>query len=135
VLATGNGGLLGKVPAGRPPQHIAFIPSASPHAFITSGYGSSIEMVNPATRKVIRTEGLPYGSFNLATSGGLVVTCSLLNGEVTEFNGRPRNAVAGDPDIQPESRTHTRTSRPHDHGVPQGARIASRRNRSLADLA
>jgi hypothetical protein len=82
-----NGGLLGKVPAGRPPQHIAFIPYGHPHAFITSGYGSSIEMVNPATRKVIRTERLPYGSFNLATSGDLVVTCSLLNGDVTEFNG------------------------------------------------
>jgi YVTN family beta-propeller protein len=87
VLAAGNGGLLGKVPAGRPPQHIAFIPYRHPRAFITSGYGSSIEMVNPATRKLIRTRRLPYGSFNLATSGDLVVTCSLLNGDVTEFNG------------------------------------------------
>jgi DNA-binding beta-propeller fold protein YncE len=87
VLATGNGGLLGRVPAGRPPQHVAFIPGGRPRAFITSGYGSSIEMVNPTRRKVIRTERLPYGSFNLATSGGLVVTCWLLNGEVTEFNG------------------------------------------------
>jgi len=87
VLGARNGRLLGTVPAGRPPQHIAFIPYGRTRAFITSGYGSSIEMVDPATRKVIRTERLPYGSFNLATSGGLVVTSSLLNGEVTEFNG------------------------------------------------
>jgi hypothetical protein len=44
-------------------------------------------MVNPATRRVIRTRRLPYGSFNLATSGDLVLTCSHLNGDVTEFNG------------------------------------------------
>jgi hypothetical protein len=87
VLAPRNGGLLGKVPAGRPPQHVAFIANGRPHAFITSGYGSSIEMVNPATRKVIRTARLPYGSFDLASSGDLVVTCSLLNGDVAEFNG------------------------------------------------
>jgi hypothetical protein len=87
VLATGNGGLLGKVPAGRPPQHIAFISNGGSRAFITSGYGSSIEMVKSATRRVMRSRRLPYGSFNLATSGDLVVTCSLLNGDVTEFNG------------------------------------------------
>jgi DNA-binding beta-propeller fold protein YncE len=87
VLAPRNGGLLGKVPAGRPPQHIAFISNGGSRAFITSGYGSSIELVNSARRKVIRTERLPHGSFNLATSGDLVVTCSLLNGDVTEFNG------------------------------------------------
>jgi DNA-binding beta-propeller fold protein YncE len=78
---------MGTVPAGRAPQHIVFLPYGHPAAFITSGYGSSIEMVNTATRKVIRRSALPYGSFNLVTSGGLVVTSSLLDGYVTEFNG------------------------------------------------
>lgn len=87
VLDARTGRLLGTIPAGPPPQHIAFGPYLHPRAYITSGYGSQIEMVNPETRKVLRRASLPYGSFDLATAGGLVVTSSLFNGEVTEFNG------------------------------------------------
>jgi hypothetical protein len=34
---------------------------------------------------VIRVGRTPYGSFNLAATGSLVFTASLLNGSVTEF--------------------------------------------------
>jgi DNA-binding beta-propeller fold protein YncE len=87
VLDALTGRLLGTIPAGPPPQHIAFGPYLHPRVYITSGYGSQIEMVNPNTRKILRRASLPYGSFNLATAGGLVVTSSLINGEVTELNG------------------------------------------------
>lgn len=87
VLNARTGRLVATVPAGLPPQHVAFIPYGKPHAYITSGYGSQIEMVDPTTRKVLRRASVPYGSFNLATSGDLIVTSSLLDGDVTEFNG------------------------------------------------
>jgi YVTN family beta-propeller protein len=87
VLNAETGRSVATIPAGRGPQHIAFGPYTHPRAFITSGYSSTIETVNLATRKVIRRQSVPYGSFNLATAGGLVVTTSLLDGALTEFDG------------------------------------------------
>jgi DNA-binding beta-propeller fold protein YncE len=72
--------LLGTVPAGRAPQHVLF---AAGHAYVTSGYGSSVEVVDPARRTVLKRVELPYGSFNLASAGRWLVTTSVLNGEVT----------------------------------------------------
>jgi DNA-binding beta-propeller fold protein YncE len=76
--------LLFSVSAGPPPQHVAF---DQRHAFVTSGYGSRIELVDPLRGEVLRVARQPYGSFNLATGGGLVVTASLLNGTLTELDG------------------------------------------------
>jgi DNA-binding beta-propeller fold protein YncE len=87
VLDTRTGRLLGSVPAGPPPQHVTFVPFGRPRAYVTSGYGSSIELVDARTRAVIRRRGVPYGSFNLASSGGIVAVVSLLNGTVTELAG------------------------------------------------
>jgi hypothetical protein len=72
--------LIDTIPAGRAPQHVVF---AAGRAYITSGYGSSIEMVALATRRVIRRAKLPYGSFNLASAEPWLVVTSVLNGEVT----------------------------------------------------
>ncbi|MDX6547771.1 MAG: hypothetical protein QOG33_1321 [Gaiellales bacterium] len=80
VYSAFSGRLLGTVPAGRAPQHVLF---AAGRAYVTSGYGSSIEMVDPARLSVIRQVGLPYGSFNLASAGRWLVVTSVLNGEVT----------------------------------------------------
>ena len=85
ILNANSGRLVARVPAGPGPQHIAFGQYVHAPAFITSGYGSTIEMVSVATRKVLRRAGVPYGSFNVSTAGGIVVTTSLMNGEVTEF--------------------------------------------------
>jgi YVTN family beta-propeller protein len=85
VLNASSGRPVATVPAGPGPQHIAFGAYARAPAFITSGYGSTLEAVNVATRKVLRRVAVPYGSFNVATAGGFVVTSSLLNGAVTEF--------------------------------------------------
>jgi DNA-binding beta-propeller fold protein YncE len=80
VYGAASGRLVDTVPAGRAPQHVLF---AAGHAYVTSGYGASIEMVDPAVGTVLRRVGVPYGSFNLASSGPWLVTTSVLNGEVT----------------------------------------------------
>ena len=79
--------LVATIPAGTAPQHLVFVPYGRPRAYITSGYGSTIEMVDVGTRRIIRRASVPYGSFNLATGGDIVATASLLDGRVTEFDG------------------------------------------------
>ena len=85
VFDAASGRPLARVPAGAPPQHVAFAGPGIPRAYIASGYGSSLEMVDPGSRRVVRRTALPYGSFNLAVAGGVVVTTSLLDGRVTEL--------------------------------------------------
>ncbi len=80
VYEAATGHLVDTVPAGRAPQHVLF---AAGHAYVTSGYGASIEMVDPARRTVLRRVELPYGSFNLASAGRWLVATSVLNGKVT----------------------------------------------------
>jgi DNA-binding beta-propeller fold protein YncE len=68
---------------GRAPQHVAF---SGRYALIASGYSSSLAELcwrHPYCSR--RTVQVPYGSFNLATYGGFVVTTSLLTGQVTEI--------------------------------------------------
>lgn len=72
--------LVDTVPADRAPQHVLL---AAGRAYITSGYGSAIEMVDLADRRVVRRVELPYGSFNLASVGPWLVVTSVLNGDVT----------------------------------------------------
>lgn len=87
------------VPIGAAPQHVAFTDRGD-FAFATSGYSSRLVKVESRTGRVVASTRTPYGSFNLATFGGLVVTTSLLNGRVTEFDlglkrlgrGRPASA-------------------------------------------
>jgi len=77
-----------RVAAGAPPQHVAFGPIRE--AFVTSGYGSSLEIVDRSSGRIRRTVHVPYGSFNVATFGSFVVTSSLLRGTVTELTDEGR---------------------------------------------
>jgi len=73
------------VRVGAAPQHVVFSdPEGS--AFITSGYSGRIVKVKPETGRVVASASTPYGSFNLSSIGDLVVTTSLLNGRLTEFD-------------------------------------------------
>jgi hypothetical protein len=92
VYSAASAHQLGTVLAGRAPQHVLF---AAGHAYVTSGYGSSIEMVDPRRRTVIRQVGLPYGSFNLASAGHWLVVTSVLNGEVTVLRAATLRRGAG----------------------------------------
>jgi YVTN family beta-propeller protein len=77
--------VLGTVDGGTAPQHIAF--GARGHVYITSGYGSTIETADEHTHRLLHRAATPYGSFNVATVADLVVTSSLLDGALTEYNG------------------------------------------------
>jgi DNA-binding beta-propeller fold protein YncE len=82
VLRAGDHRLLFRVPVGPPPQHIAL---AGPYAYLTSGYGSTLEQVSARTGAVIRRVSAPYGSFEVAAADGYVATASLLDGHVAIY--------------------------------------------------
>jgi DNA-binding beta-propeller fold protein YncE len=71
-----------RVPAGPAPQHLAFM---GHYAYLTSGYGSTIEKVNASTGRVISRASAPYGSFELAAADGYVATASLLRGTLSIY--------------------------------------------------
>jgi DNA-binding beta-propeller fold protein YncE len=71
-----------RVPVGEPPQHLAF---EGRYAYLTSGYGSTIEKVDDVTGQVIRRTAAPYGSFELAAADGYVATSSLLRGTLAIY--------------------------------------------------
>lgn len=74
--------LLFRVPVGPPPQHVAF---DGAFAYLTSGYGRTIERVAAATGRVIERASSPYGSFEPSAADGFVTTASLLNGQLAIF--------------------------------------------------
>lgn len=74
------------VPAGTAPQHVAFGQTSPTRAYISSGYGGSLEMVDAASHRILHSASLPYGSFNLSVWGRVVATTSLFDGKVTVFN-------------------------------------------------
>ena len=82
VFDAATGTVLHRIAAGKGPQEIAF---SGKRALITSGYGSSLEAVSWRTYGRHGSVAMPYGSFNLATLGGNVVTSSVLTGYVTEL--------------------------------------------------
>jgi YVTN family beta-propeller protein len=83
VFDAATGRAIREIAAGRGPQEIAF---SGKRAIVTSGYGSSLEAVSWRTYVRHGSVSMPYGSFNLATFGGHVVTSSVLNGYVTELD-------------------------------------------------
>jgi hypothetical protein len=72
-----------RIPAGLPPQHVVF---NGAFAYMTSGYGSTIEQIRWRTGRVMRRVRAPYGSFELDTAGPYVVTSSLLRGTVAVYD-------------------------------------------------
>ena len=83
VYSAATARLVKLIQAGPAPQEVGF---SGTRALLTSGYGSSIEAVLWRTYRRVGTAAMPYGSFNLATYGGMVVTSSLLDGHVTELD-------------------------------------------------
>jgi YVTN family beta-propeller protein len=86
VYDAANGRPVATVPAGTAPQHVAFGQTSPTRAYISSGYGRSLEMVDAASHRILHRASLPYGSFNLSVSGRVVTTTSLFDGKVTVFN-------------------------------------------------
>jgi DNA-binding beta-propeller fold protein YncE len=82
VYNAANGRVVKVIRAGRAPQEVAF---SGARALLTSGYGSSLQALLWRTYRRLKTVPMPYGSFNLATFGGQVVTSSLFTGQVVEL--------------------------------------------------
>jgi DNA-binding beta-propeller fold protein YncE len=79
--------LVFSVAAGAPPQHIVFDGAV---AYVASGYGSQIEMVELSTGQVLKTVRAPYGSFELDASNRYVVASSLLRGTLAVYTPQLR---------------------------------------------
>jgi DNA-binding beta-propeller fold protein YncE len=78
-----GGRLVWTAGAGRPPGHVAF---AGDSAVVPSGYGSVLwGFTWSSPSRAPDRASAPYGSFNLATYGGFVVTTSLFTGQVSEY--------------------------------------------------
>jgi len=85
---SGDRKALFRVAVGAPPQHISF---AGRFAYLTSGYGATIERADATTGRVVARASSPYGSFELAAADGFVVTSSLLRGTLAIYR----------PDLEP----------------------------------
>jgi DNA-binding beta-propeller fold protein YncE len=70
------------VPVGAPPQHLDL---EDRFAYLTSGYGGTIEMVDAANGRMLTRTTAPYGSFELAAARGYVATASLLRGTLAVY--------------------------------------------------
>lgn len=68
------------LPAGSPPQHVAF----RRYAYVTSGNDGRLRIFSVAGR-LLGVATTPVGSFNLGLGPGRVLTSSLANGTLTEL--------------------------------------------------
>lgn len=73
------------------PQHVSF---ARGLAFVASGNGASVRVHDLARGRVRHVAKVAYGSYNVAASGGAVVTPSLSSGRVTILDGAGRVSEA-----------------------------------------
>jgi DNA-binding beta-propeller fold protein YncE len=79
--------LLFRIAVGAGPQHFVF---AGRYAFLTSGYGGTIEEVLGASGAVLGRANTPYGSFELDAGHGMVASSSLLGGTLAVYDSRLR---------------------------------------------
>jgi DNA-binding beta-propeller fold protein YncE len=79
--------VLFRVAVGAPPQHLVF---SGHYAYLTSGYGGSIEKALASNGRVLARAAAPYGSFELDAGHGMVATSSLLRGTLAVFDSKLR---------------------------------------------
>jgi DNA-binding beta-propeller fold protein YncE len=77
--------LLASLPAGPPPQHLAF----GRYAYVTSGNEGRLRIFSLGGR-LLGVARTPVGSFNLGLGGSVVLTSSLSGGSLTELHARGR---------------------------------------------
>jgi DNA-binding beta-propeller fold protein YncE len=88
VYNAATGEVVKVIAAARAPQEVGF---SGARVLLTSGYGSSLQAVLWRTYRRLGTVRMPYGSFNLASFGGQVVTSSLFTGQVVDLRGGTLN--------------------------------------------
>jgi DNA-binding beta-propeller fold protein YncE len=77
--------LLASLPAGPPPQHLAF----GRYAYVTSGNEGRLRIFSLGGR-LLGVARTPVGSFNLGLGGSVVLTSSLSGGSLTELHASGR---------------------------------------------
>ncbi len=78
---------LATIPAGSPPQHLAFVDYPGRRAaYVTSGNDGTLRILDPTTGGLIRLVHVPTGSYNVETGGSFVLTSSLTRGTLTELD-------------------------------------------------
>ena len=91
IFSARTGALLRTLPAGSPPQHVAFDPySNARHAYVTSGNDGTLRILSLRTGRLLRIVRTAYGSFNLGLYGGFVATSSLYRGMLIDLTGDGR---------------------------------------------
>jgi DNA-binding beta-propeller fold protein YncE len=79
--------LMFRIAVGAPPQHLVF---SGRYAFLTSGYGATIEEAMNSNGAVVARATTPVGSFELDAGHGMVATSSLLRGTLAVFDSKLR---------------------------------------------
>jgi YVTN family beta-propeller protein len=77
------------IPAGSPPQHVAF----GRYVYVTSGNDGVLRLFSRRTGGLVDSVSIPSGSYNLGLAGGLVATSSLRSGVLTELESSGRRIV------------------------------------------
>jgi YVTN family beta-propeller protein len=91
------------IPAGSPPQHLAFVDYPGRRAaYVTSGNDGVLRILDPVTGRLIRLVSIPTGSYNVEIGGGFVLTSSLSRGTLTELDLRGR--LVGQCQVAPTAR-------------------------------
>jgi DNA-binding beta-propeller fold protein YncE len=92
VLSAGGAGRTLLLGADAAPQHVSFGHGV---AFVASGDGASVRTHDLADGRVRNVARVPYGSYNVQTGAGAVVTPSLSRGTLTVLDraGRVRREV------------------------------------------
>jgi hypothetical protein len=92
VLAASGAGRAMVLGADDAPQHVSF---GNGVAFVASGDGASVRTHDLADGRVRNVARVPYGSYNVQTGAGAVVTPSLSRGTLTILDraGRVRREV------------------------------------------
>jgi DNA-binding beta-propeller fold protein YncE len=87
-VTSGNSGVLAvggaRQPADRAPQHVTFGPGA---AYVSSGDSGTLR-TQTFEGTVLRSAGVPVGSYNVQFGHGRVITASLLHGTLTVLSSR-----------------------------------------------
>jgi DNA-binding beta-propeller fold protein YncE len=91
-----TGGVLRRLPADAPPQHVTFSDS---HAYVTSGEDGMLRVLSLQDGRVLHTTKVPVGSYNVQEAFGWIVTPSLDRGTfcVLDRNGRLKHRVQVSP--------------------------------------
>jgi DNA-binding beta-propeller fold protein YncE len=76
-----------RLPAGAPPQHVAFYGG---NAYVTSGNDGTLRVQSLRDGRVLRTTGVPVGSYNVQQGWGRILTPSLDHGTLCVLDTRGR---------------------------------------------